>query len=45
VEAADYGADGVVLTVGWPRDTPVDLSELESRLRGRLALLNASPSS
>ncbi|AXY42031.1 YigZ family protein [Halomonas sp. JS92-SW72] len=39
VEAADYAADGVVLTVGWPSDTPIDLSELESRLRGRLALL------
>ncbi|WP_416138106.1 IMPACT family protein [Halomonas sp. HK25] len=40
VEAADYAADGVVLTVGWPSDSPVDLSELESRLRGRLTLLD-----
>ncbi|MFO7646713.1 MULTISPECIES: IMPACT family protein [Halomonas] len=39
VEAADYGADGVVLTVGWPSDQPVDLAALESRLRGRLALV------
>lgn len=40
VEAADYAAEGVVLTVGWPSDTPVDLGELESRLRGRLTLLD-----
>ncbi|PWV79797.1 YigZ family protein [Halomonas sp. A11-A] len=39
VEAADYGADGVVLTVGWPSDQPVDLAALQSRLRGRLALV------
>ena len=39
VEAADYDADGVVLTVGWPSDTPADLGELESRLRGRLTRL------
>ncbi|MGJ7458563.1 IMPACT family protein [Halomonas sp. MA07-2] len=40
VEAADYAAEGVTLRVGWPSDTPVDLDELESRLRGRLALLH-----
>ncbi|MBE0487870.1 MAG: YigZ family protein [Halomonas sp.] len=40
VEAADYAAEGVTLRVGWPSDTPVDLGELESRLRGRLALLD-----
>ncbi|MBB3190763.1 IMPACT family protein [Halomonas cerina] len=40
VEAVDYGADGVVLTVGWPRDAEVDLAPLEARLRGRLALLD-----
>ncbi|TLF47632.1 DUF1949 domain-containing protein [Halomonas urmiana] len=39
VEQADYGAEGVELTVGWPSDTPADLSALETRLRGRLALL------
>ncbi|WP_108445210.1 IMPACT family protein [Halomonas denitrificans] len=39
VEQADYGAEGVLLTVGWPSDAPADLSALETRLRGRLALL------
>ena len=38
VEQADYSADGVVLTVGWPIDAPAGLSALETRLRGRLAL-------
>src|SRR5690554_7264236 len=41
VDDAAYGAEGVTLTVGWPSDTPVDLGELESRLRGRLTLLDA----
>ncbi|MDI4637215.1 MULTISPECIES: IMPACT family protein [Halomonadaceae] len=36
VEQADYGADGVVLTVGWPSDRDADLSALDSRLKGRL---------
>ncbi|KAA0012049.1 IMPACT family protein [Billgrantia pellis] len=36
VEAADYASNGVILTVGWPRDADVDLSSLEARLRGRL---------
>jgi uncharacterized YigZ family protein len=40
VEAVDYRADGVVLTVGWPRDAKVDLAPLQARLRGRLALLD-----
>ena len=40
VEQADYGTDGVTLRVGWPSDTPLDLSELESRLRGRLKRLD-----
>jgi len=39
VEQADYGAEGVELTVGWPSDAPVELSALATRLRGRLALL------
>ncbi|WP_027960275.1 IMPACT family protein [Halomonas halodenitrificans] len=39
VEAADYTADGVWLTVGWPSDIEVDLSPLASRLRGNLELL------
>ncbi len=39
VTDADYGADGVVLTVGWPRDAEVDLATLSSRLRGQLTLI------
>ncbi|MBS9403193.1 YigZ family protein [Halomonas sp. TRM85114] len=39
VTQADYRADGVLLTLGWPTDTPVDLSPLETRLRGRITLL------
>jgi len=39
VEHAAYAADGVQLTVGWPSDVPADLTALETRLRGRLALL------
>ncbi|QTF92289.1 YigZ family protein [Halomonas sp. BM-2019] len=39
VEAADYAAEGVILSVGWPSDRPVDLDELASRLRGRLTRL------
>jgi len=41
VEAADYAADGVRLTIGWPSDVEVDLSALASRLRGNLELLEA----
>lgn len=39
VEAADYTGDGVTLRVGWPRDTPLELTALESRLKGRVTLL------
>ncbi|WP_111412962.1 IMPACT family protein [Billgrantia lactosivorans] len=39
VVAAEYGSDGVLLTVGWPSDVEVDLSPLEARLRGRLSLV------
>lgn len=39
VTQADYRADGVMLTLGWPSDTPADLESLETRLRGRIALL------
>ncbi|MDI5986379.1 YigZ family protein [Halomonas sp. M4R5S39] len=42
VERAAYGADGVLLTVGWPRDTDVDLASLEARLRGRVNLITPS---
>ncbi|MGQ7246650.1 IMPACT family protein [Halomonas sp. V046] len=38
IEGADYSADGVTLTLGWPSDMAVDVSELSSRLRGRLSL-------
>ncbi|MDY7117687.1 YigZ family protein [Halomonas sp. SSL-5] len=41
VQEADYAADGVRLTVGWPSDVEVDLSALASRLRGNLELLEA----
>ncbi|MCE0732611.1 YigZ family protein [Halomonas sp. G15] len=41
VEAADYDAQGVRLTIGWPRDVEVELSPLASRLRGHLELLEA----
>ncbi|MBB3230080.1 IMPACT family protein [Halomonas stenophila] len=40
VEGADYQADGVVLTLGWPRDTARDLATLTARLKGRLELLD-----
>ncbi|MDR9439655.1 MAG: YigZ family protein [Halomonas sp.] len=40
VEQADYGADGVRLTVAWPSDVPTDLTALETRLRGRLTRLD-----
>lgn len=39
VEAADYAGDGVTLSVGWPSDAPLELTALESRLKGRVALL------
>ncbi|WP_163558044.1 YigZ family protein [Halomonas sp. NO4] len=40
VTAADYRADGVVLTVGWPRGAELDLATLEARLRGRVQRLD-----
>ena len=40
IEHADYGADGVTLTVGWPEGEPVELGELESRLKGRLTVID-----
>lgn len=39
VDAANYDADGVRLTVGWPSDTEVDLTALASRLRGNLEVI------
>ncbi len=40
VTAAEYAADGVLLTIGWPRDVPIDLGPLDSRLRGNLILVD-----
>ncbi|SHE61865.1 uncharacterized protein, YigZ family [Modicisalibacter ilicicola DSM 19980] len=40
IEAADYTAGGVTLTVRWPSDTPVDLAPLAARLKGQLTLLD-----
>ncbi|RXE47265.1 IMPACT family protein [Chromohalobacter israelensis] len=42
VEGADYAGDGVTLDVAWPRERDADLSELTSRLKGRLTRLDAS---
>lgn len=38
-----YTASGVTLVLGWPSDTPVDVSTLHSRLKGRLELEGESP--
>ncbi|MBY5923729.1 MULTISPECIES: IMPACT family protein [unclassified Halomonas] len=38
VDAVDYAAEGVSLTLGWPTEAPVDLSELSTRLKGRIAI-------
>ncbi|EPC02818.1 hypothetical protein L861_23680 [Litchfieldella anticariensis FP35 = DSM 16096] len=40
IEHVDYGADGVILTVGWPQNTPKNLEPLEARLKGRLEALD-----
>ncbi|MFC3284419.1 IMPACT family protein [Litchfieldella rifensis] len=40
VEHADYGADGVILTVGWPQHAAKDFEPLEARLKGRLKTLD-----
>ncbi|SDL39130.1 uncharacterized protein, YigZ family [Modicisalibacter muralis] len=39
VDAADYDAEGVTLTVGWPLADTHDLAALESRLKGQLSVL------
>lgn len=39
IDAVDYNDEGVTLTIGWPSDTPLDLSSLEARLKGQLSLL------
>lgn len=40
VDAAEYTAQGVTLTLGWPRETPRDISTLTARLKGRVRLLD-----
>ncbi|WP_275286270.1 IMPACT family protein [Halomonas elongata] len=40
VEHADYQADGVTLTLGWPSDIERDLEPLNSRLKGRMTLVD-----
>ncbi|HAA45504.1 MAG: hypothetical protein XD36_2159 [Halomonas sp. 54_146] len=42
VEQADYDGDGVRLTIGWPRDCPLDLSPLENRLKSAIDIQAAS---
>lgn len=44
IEQADYDSDGVRLTIGWPRDCPLDLSPLENRLKNLIDVSAASPS-
>tara|TARA_R110002012_G_scaffold7675_5_gene35673 strand:+ start:5766 stop:6392 length:627 start_codon:yes stop_codon:yes gene_type:complete len=43
VEQADYDNNGVRLTIGWPSDTPFDLSPLENRLKSSIELLTPPP--
>lgn len=40
IDTGDYDAQGVILNVAWPRDTAVDLTPLEARLKGRVSLLD-----
>lgn len=42
VQQADYDSDGVRLTIGWPRDTPLALETLENRLKMPLSIHKAS---
>ncbi|WP_111745706.1 IMPACT family protein [Salinisphaera orenii] len=42
VEHADYQADGVTLTLGWPSDVERDFDSLNARLKGRMALIDPS---
>jgi uncharacterized YigZ family protein len=41
IEQADYDGDGVCLTIGWPRDCPLDLAPLENRLKSAIEVLSA----
>ena len=40
---ADYDGDGVRLTLGWPRDKPLDLTPLESRLKATITIEASHP--
>lgn len=40
---ADYDENGVRLSIGWPRDCPLDLSPLENRLKSTIDFYTASP--
>ncbi|WP_027965944.1 IMPACT family protein [Halomonas halocynthiae] len=40
INTVEYDAQGVVLTLGWPRETPRDISALTARLKGRVRLLD-----
>ncbi|HSH49524.1 MAG TPA: YigZ family protein [Halomonas sp.] len=40
VDDVEYVAQGVILTLGWPREAPHDISALTARLKGRVALLD-----
>ncbi|GKW50596.1 IMPACT family protein [Halomonas sp. NCCP-2165] len=42
IEAVDYGAAGVILTVGWPQGEAVDITPLSARLKGEVRLLDHS---
>ena len=39
IEQAVYDAEGVRLTIGWPRDCPLDLGPLENRLKSAVEVL------
>jgi uncharacterized YigZ family protein len=41
VDDVEYTAQGVILTLGWPRETPRDITTLTARLKGRVTLLDA----
>ncbi|EHJ93560.1 IMPACT family protein [Vreelandella boliviensis] len=41
IEQADYDGDGVRLTIGWPRDYPLDITPLENRLKSAVEVLAA----
>lgn len=38
IQQVDYDGDGVCLTIGWPRDTQLELETLENRLKMPLTL-------